>query len=160
MKTHRELNKLTDKQKLEFVKKQISFIGCDINLKRIGDNNMRIDATSNFDKNKKAIFSIEFGNDHVSVPRKILEDFAVLHNRYNIIKENIVPFSILQNLPNKRSEYYQIIDDIKNVTNISIYTLTLEAIENIKIKRKTIYDFNLNEFFISKKNYRYRFIKK
>ena len=139
MKMYKELNKLTDKQKLEFVKKQIGLIGCDINLKRIGDNNMRIDATSNFDKNKKAIFSIQFGNDHVSVPRKILEDFAVLHNRYNIIKENIVPFSILQNLPNKRSEYYQIIDDIKKVTNISIYTLTLEAIENIKINILRLY---------------------
>jgi hypothetical protein len=159
MKIYKELNKLTDKQKLEFVKKQINLIGCEINLKRIGNINMRIDAISNFGNSKKAIFSIEFGNDHVSVPRKILEDFAVLHNRYNIMKENIVPFSILQNLPNKRSEYYQIIDDIKKVTNISIYTLTLEAIENIKINHKTIYDFNLSEFFISRKNYKYNFIK-
>jgi len=159
MKIYKELNKLTDKQKLEFVKKQINLIGCEINLKRIGNINMRIDAISNFGNRKKAIFSIEFGNDHVSVPRKILEDFAVLHNRYNIMKENIVPFSILQNLPNKRSEYYQIIDDIKKVTNISIYTLTLEAIENIKINHKTIYDFNLSEFFISRKNYKYNFIK-
>ena len=74
----KEIKNLNDGEKLKFVKNLLESFGIKTKLKRTGDVNMRIDAIGQLPKNKTAIFSIEFGNDSLSLPRNILENFAIL----------------------------------------------------------------------------------
>ena len=61
---------------------------------------MRIDSIGKIG-NMTVLISIEFGNDMVSLPRKLLEGFAIMHNRYKIDKNKIILISVIQKLPNK-----------------------------------------------------------
>ena len=112
---------------------------------------MRIDAIGQLPKNKTAIFSIEFGNDSLSLPRKILENFAILHRRYNKDKNNIIPFAIVNEVPNKRSEYYRVLGDVYKVTKIKIYTLSIFNLILWVKNKKRISDFIFDDFFITNK---------
>lgn len=141
--------KMNDKDKLLFIRDLLNAIDIKTKIKRIGDVNMRIDALGKLPDGKTAIFSIEFGNDALEVPRKILEDYAIMHNRYNIKKKDIVTFSILNLLPSKRSEYYKVLDDIKKITQIEIYTLPINFLNQMVQREETINDYDYKDFYIS-----------
>ena len=141
--------KMNDKDKLLFIRDLLNAIDIKTKIKRIGDVNMRIDALGKLPDGKTAIFSIEFGNDALEVPRKILEDYAIMYNRYNIKKKDIVTFSILNLLPSKRSEYYKVLDDIKKITQIEIYTLPINFLNQMVLREETINDYNYKDFYIS-----------
>jgi len=139
----------TDKKKLILINKFLNNFGIENKLRRAGDVNMRIDSIGKIN-DKTALISIEFGNDAVSLPRKLLEGYAIMHNRYQIKKDKIILIAIIHKLPNKRSDFYQVIDDVLKVLKIKIYTLPIgELIKLIKNEKK-IEDFQLNDFFISR----------
>jgi hypothetical protein len=100
-------------------------LGIQCSIRRKGDTNVRIDAIIAFDDGTAGIAEVELGGAVLESPRAILEDIAVLHGRYAFPLESIVPISIILALPNARSEYYQVIDDVRRVLNIRIHTLTM-----------------------------------
>ena len=67
---------------------------------------------------------IETGFDMLDVSRALLDDFAVLNVRYSIPKSRNHPLAICLSLPNRRTDYWQVLKDIRNVTGISISTVT------------------------------------
>lgn len=146
----KNFKKLNDRKRLEIVKDLLDKFGIKTSLKRIGDINMRIDAQGKFNQNK-IIFSIEFGNDSLSIPRKLLEGFAVTHNRYKISKKKLIPIAILSTLPNKRSEYYRVIDDINKVLKIKIFTLPLDVLEKFVSYKNKFNNQILEKLYISEK---------
>lgn len=145
----KDIKKMNDKGKLLLVRDLLDAINIKTKIKRIGDVNMRIDAMGKLPDGKTAIFSIEFGNDALEIPRKILEDYAIIHNRYNIKKKDIVTFAILNLLPSKRSEYYKVVDDIKRITQIEIYTMPLDFLNKMIKRKETINNYNYKDFYIS-----------
>lgn len=149
-------NSLSDKKKLIYVNKLLHNFGIENELKRIGDVNMRIDSIGKIG-NMTVLISIEFGNDMVSLPRKLLEGFAIMHNRYKIDKDKIVLISVIQKLPNKRSDFYQVIDDILKILKIKIYTLPINEITKLLKMNKKFSDYNLENFFISRKSKNFLF---
>ena len=62
-------------------------------------------------------------------------------------------FSILFYLPNKRAEYYRIIDDIKKITGVQIYTLTIGLLIALMLSNKKLTNYLLENFIINSKNY-------
>ena len=149
-------NSLSDKKKLIYVNKLLQNFGIENELKRIGDVNMRIDSIGKIG-NMTVLISIEFGNDMVSLPRKLLEGFAIMHNRYKVDKDKIVLISVIQKLPNKRSDFYQVIDDILKILKIKIYTLPINEITKLLKMNKKFSDYNLENFFISRKSKNFLF---
>ena len=149
-------NSLSDKKKLIYVNKLLHNFGIENELKRIGDVNMRIDSIGKVG-NMTVLISIEFGNDMVSLPRKLLEGFAIMHNRYKIDKNKIILISVIQKLPNKRSDFYQVIDDILKILKIKIYTLPINEITKLLKMNKKFSDYNLENFFISRKSKNFLF---
>ena len=149
-------NSLSDKKKLIYVNKLLHNFGIENELKRIGDVNMRIDSIGKVG-NMTVLISIEFGNDMVSLPRKLLEGFAIMHNRYKVDKDKIVLISVIQKLPNKRSDFYQVIDDILKILKIKIYTLPINEITKLLKMNKKFSDYNLENFFISRKSKNFLF---
>ena len=61
----------------------------------------------------------------LDAPRNMIDNIAVLVSRYEINKERIVPLIISLQLPNKRTEYWQVIQDIKNVLGLQIGSVTV-----------------------------------
>jgi len=129
------LKGLNDFQKLKYAENLLQSIGIETETKRQGDVNMRIDAVGRLHKGDLGIFEFEFGNDALEIPRKLLEDFAILHRRYNKNKNQLFLFSVLKNLPNKRSDYYQVLNDIKKVVGIKIHTFTFEQLNDFRNKK-------------------------
>lgn len=118
-----------------------------------GNVDTRIDFLGVYGENKIPGESGMNGTDILGLPRRILEDFAVLHSRYSIPREQIIPLIFLLEFPRKRSDYYEVITDIKNITGIEIKTLPvhfllLSNLLNIKFTLAELNDF----FFIDKKN--------
>lgn len=94
---------------------------------RIGDNNFRMDGIVCNPK-RIGLCEVEFGNDLLDSPRNILDDIAVISSRYSLKYTDLNCFIISLELPNKRSEYWRVINDINNVLNIQISSLSIGAL--------------------------------
>ena len=64
----------------------------------------------------------------LDAPRDILDDLAVMISRTKLKKDAIIPVILGLSLPNKRSEYWQVITDINNVLGVHIHTMTIGAL--------------------------------
>ncbi len=108
---------------------------------RTGDNNLRMDGIiqSNDDL---GVLEIEFGQDILSSPRNLLDDIAVICSRYGFKKEEITALSICLSLPNNRTDYWNVIKDIKEVLGIEIKTMSIGSLVYIMWNEKKI---NLKE---------------
>lgn len=87
---------------------------------------------------QSGVLEIETGSDMLDVTRAILDDVAVANSRYNISPKNNSPLAIVLSLPNKRTDFWQVIKDIRLVTKIRINTLSIGALlillwNNVKI---------------------------
>lgn len=104
-------------------------IQCGMNtyLSRKGDVSLRMDGII-YQDNSFGVLEVEFGNEVLDCPRDILDDIAILCSRYNYKKEKIYPLIISLSLPNNRTDYWHVINDIKNVLNIKIHTITIGAL--------------------------------
>lgn len=92
---------------------------------RKGNNHMRMDIVLS-DANKFGVAEIEFGQDAIlDAPRDLLDSLAILISRQGWIARDIRALIISDVLPNRRSEYWHLIQDISNVLNIKIGTITI-----------------------------------
>jgi hypothetical protein len=92
---------------------------------------MRIDGVGNMDDGRVAVIEIELSNATLESPRALLEDVAVLHGRYKIEVSKINPVSVILSLPNARSEYYQVIDDVYKILGLRCHTITVGALLSV-----------------------------
>lgn len=97
-------------------------------MRRIGDVYTRMDAIYLSPLNNFGVVEIEFGNDTLSASRGILDDIAVLHTRYGLLKEQIAPLAICLQLANARQGYWQVVKDVHKVEQISIKTVSIGAL--------------------------------
>lgn len=66
--------------------------------------------------------------DTLSVSRRILDDVAVMVSRYGIKKQSILPLSVINGFPNKRTDYYEVVHDIQSILGIQICTVTFHLL--------------------------------
>ena len=81
---------------------------------------------------------VEFTQAVVDAPRNVLDDLAVLIGRYKREKEKLNGLVVALSLPNRRSEYFQVIEDIANVLGIKIGSVTIGALLLLSWNRKTL----------------------
>lgn len=91
----------------------------------------------------------ETGNDVLSASRRILDDLAVLVSRYSINVDYIIPLAVINHLPNKRTDFYEVIEDIYKVIGVQIHTVSyaclfLLNLFNCKIDIQDFKSFVLN----------------
>lgn len=98
-------------------------LGITANSNAQGNQHNRIEFFSLVDE-KHLIGECETSNDVLSVSRRILDDLAVLVSRYSVNLEDIIPLAVINRLPNKRTDYYEVIEDINKVLGIQINTIT------------------------------------
>ena len=125
------VNKLTDIEAARLVRNMLMGCGLRAGVRRKGDTNIRMDGLLRLASGQIGVVEIETSSAVLDSPRALLEDVAVLHGRLGVHMNEIVPVSILGTLPNSRSEYYQVIDDIEKVLGIRCRTITLGALCSI-----------------------------
>ena len=94
-------------------------------MRRRGDTNLRMDIVFEQSGRKSGTCEVELGSEVLDAPRNLLDNIAVLVSRYKVNKNDIMPLIVTLSLPNRRSEYWQVIKDIKQVLNLQINSLTI-----------------------------------
>ena len=122
------LTRLTDAQGKWLARNMLAACGVAASMRRKGDTNIRMDGLVRFVSKQIGVVELETGAAVLESPRALLEDIAVLHSRFGVPMEDIVPVSVIGAMPNQRAEYYQVIDDIANVLEIQCRTLTFGAL--------------------------------
>ena len=119
-------------------------MGLSTYLTRQGDVNLRMDGLGKSDESYLVI-EIELNAD-LDAPRDILDDVAVFSSRYNIPKESIYGLIVLAELPNKRTEYWELIRDIEKVVDLKIFNVPLAALLTLFWSEKPLNykDYKLN----------------
>jgi len=113
----------------------------------IGDTNFRIDMLSILDSK---ILVIEVDVSPVSLletPRALLDNIAVLNARYNIDIHRLIPLVICAIFPNKRTDYYEVLADIRKVLEIDIKTISIAALLLCIIYKVKLDDESLTRLF-------------
>lgn len=99
-------------------------MGIPCNVNAAGNNHIRTEFFGEKDGQFIIGESDIVNNDTLAIPRRILDDMAVLIGRYNFDKEKVVALSVINGLPNKRTDYYEVVFDINNILGIQIHTVT------------------------------------
>ena len=100
-------------------------VGVNTLMRRRGDTNLRMDIVFEQSGGKSGTCEVELGSEVLDAPRNLLDNVAVLVSRYKISKDGIIPLIVTLSLPNRRSEYWQVIKDIKQVLDLQINSLTI-----------------------------------
>ena len=110
-------------------------------LARQGNVYMRMDGFYSSSQ-RLGVFEVETGTELLDVSRAVLDDVAVMNARHGINKEKNHPLVICLSLPNKRTDYWQVIKDIRNVIKMPICTITFGALLILMWNIKEIKEFD------------------
>lgn len=114
-------------QKL-LVRNLLLCLGAKAAISTVGDTNLRIDM---WWETAGVLWVTEVDFDLVSLvdsPRNLLDDVAVCVSRHGVRRDRIGAMIINMEFPNKRSDYYHLIEDIKKVAELEIRTLPVAAL--------------------------------
>lgn len=141
------LNKLDSRTSTinRLVCKALQVSGVNTFLTRVGDVNMRMDGVS-VSQGYYVLVEVEIVAN-LDSPRDILDDVAVFCSRNGVKKDNVKGMIILPELPNKRTEFWELLSDIKNVLDLEIMIVPLAALLSVVWNKKlmNIFLFNLNK---------------
>lgn len=144
-----EIKRMSQEEQNILARNLLIKLGNSATLARQGNVYMRMDG---FYSNKKqfGVVEIETGTDMLDVSRAILDDVAVVKVRYGVDKRKNHPLAIVLSLPNKRTDYWQVLKDIKDIVNIPIATITFGALLILLWNNKDVCDFD--QFYVDVDN--------
>lgn len=144
-KIYRKIKRLSQEQQNLFARNILICLSNNATISRHGDVYLRMDGYyENTDKH--GVVEVETGQDMLDVSRAILDDIAVLSARHKIPKEENSALAICLNLANRRTDYWQEVKDIKDVTGIKISTVTFAILLIFMWNALEIEDFD--DFYI------------
>ena len=124
---------------------------------RKGNNHMRMDLIFSNNQKMNGIVEVEFGQDaSLDAPRDILDSLAVLVSRYKWSLPEARLMIISDLLPNKRSEYWHIIYDIKKILGVKISTITIFSLMLLIWNKKYLDLENQDIFYVDKDTNSYK----
>jgi ferredoxin len=97
-------------------------------MRRRGDTNVRMEMVLGPPGVEGGTADVELGAGVLDAPRKVLDNIAILVARYRMAKDRVVPLVITLSMPNQRSEYWQVVRDIRDVLGVKINSLTIGAL--------------------------------
>lgn len=143
--------KLSANGENELIELLLSGLGAKVYFPRKGDNSERFDALLDFDK-YKAVVEIEIPSTEIlDAPRNLLDDYAVLKCRKNEKDTKIVPIVLCWDLPNKRTDYWNVVTDVNNILGIKIKTVSILALA-LHYWTKTPIDFEGDDYYLEYAN--------
>lgn len=120
--------KLTPNGENDLIRILFEGLGAKVYFPRKGDNSERFDAVIEFEE-YKSVAEIEIPSTEIlDAPRNLLDDYAVQKSRIKDNTKEIIPLVICWDLPNKRTDYWNVITDIKNILGLKIKTISILAL--------------------------------
>lgn len=126
-------------------------LGITANTNTQGNQHNRIEFFALADE-KYLIGECETSNDVLSVSRRILDDLAVLVSRYAINISDIIPLAVINRLPNKRTDFYEVIEDINKVLGVQINTISYACLFFLNLFDCKITVLDFRTFILNRKN--------
>jgi len=116
---------------------------------RKGDVNERFDVLFTTEAGYKIVAEIEIPSTAIlDAPRNLLDDIAIMTNRHeNDIKE-LESLVICWDLPNNRTDYWNVVQDINNILKIKIKTCTVLALA-ILVWTGESFDIKSDKYYLS-----------
>lgn len=146
---YKKIKKLDQIQQNILARNLLIALGNHSTLSRQGNVYMRMDGFYNNEK-QYGVVEIETGLDMLDVSRALLDDVAVINARYAVKKEDNHPLAVCLSMANKRTDYWQVVKDIKNVIKLQINTITFGALMILMWNRIKVSDFD--RFYIDVDN--------
>ena len=146
---YKSIKKMSQEEQNILARNMLIKLGNHATLARQGNVYMRMDGFYS-SKEQFGVVEIETGTDMLDVLRAILDDVAVMNVRYGVDKNKNRPLAIVLSLPNKRTDYWQVLKDIKDVIGTSIRTITFGALLILLWNNKEVYKFD--RFYIDVDN--------
>ncbi|HDR7314285.1 4Fe-4S binding protein [Heyndrickxia sporothermodurans] len=123
-------------------------LGISCSIRRKGDVNLRMDGVLGHPGISAGVLEVELAPIGIlDSPRNMLDNIAVLNSRYGNEPKTLTPLVVSMSLPNSRTEYYRVINDINKVLDIKINTLTIAALFILVWNNKLI-DFSTTDFYV------------
>ena len=98
-------------------------------MRRKGDNAVRMDIALGHPWPIYGCAEAEFGDVAIlDAPRDLMDDVAVSVSRLGMDKDSLIALVVTDVLPNKRSEYWRIIQDVREILGVRIGTVTVLAL--------------------------------
>jgi Fe-S-cluster-containing hydrogenase component 2 len=98
-------------------------------MRRRGDVNVRMDLLMESPTGEIAVGEVESDGDAmIDTPRNIIDDAAVAISRLGVKRERLGALIVGFRLPNQRSEYWQLLVDVQDVTSLKVETITVGAL--------------------------------
>lgn len=120
--------KLSPNGENELIRILLEGFGAKIYFPRKGDNSERFDAEIDFGA-YKSVVEIEIPSTEIlDAPRNLLDDYAVQKCRKQENDKQVVPLVICWDLPNKRTDYWNVITDVTSILGIKIKTISILAL--------------------------------
>lgn len=126
-------------------------LGITTNTNTQGNQHNRIEFFA-FADEKYLIGECETSNDVLSVSRRILDDLAVLVSRYAINISDIIPLAVINRLPNKRTDFYEVIEDINKVIGVQINTISYACLFFLNLFNCKISVTHFKSFILNRNN--------
>lgn len=143
--------KLTPNGENELISLLFSKFNGDIYFPRKGDNSERFDALIAFPE-YKIVTEVEIPSSAIlDAPRNLLDDYAVLHTRREETDVDVIPLVICWDLPNKRTDYWNVITDINEILGVKIKTVSILALALYYWTDSPI-DFSNDDFYLDHAN--------
>lgn len=131
--------------------------GCGAAMRRRGDVSARMDIVLGSPWPEFGCVEAEFGVEAIlDAPRDLLDDIAVLVGRRGRDLLSVSALVVTDVLPNRRSEYWRIIQDIRNVVGVKIGTVTVFALCLLVWQRRKISDLPADLFHVDIDTLSYR----
>lgn len=126
-------------------------------LGRKGNTHMRMDLVLAPPGVIHGVAEVEFGQEAVlDAPRDTLDALAVLVSRYGWTLDTTTALIVTDVLPNRRSEYWHILQDISNVLKVRIGTVTIFALMLCTWNRKVLDLTHGHPFYVDRATSSYR----
>lgn len=124
---YKKISRMSQEEQNILARNLLIAIGNKATLTRKGNVYTRMDGFIDTGKHF-GVVEVETGADMLDVSRAILDDVAVANVRYNVKPCDNHPLAIVLGLPNKRTDYWQVLKDIKNIIGLKISTITFGAL--------------------------------
>lgn len=124
---YKNINLMNQENQNLFVRNVMILLGNKMTVSRKGNVYMRLDGYYE-NESQHGVVEVETGMDMLDVTRAILDDIAVLNSRHGVPRKENAPLAVCLSLPNKRTDYWQVLKDIKNILNMEIQTITIGAL--------------------------------
>lgn len=126
-KLYKNISLMNQENQNLFVRNVMILLGTKMTISRKGNVYMRLDGYYE-NEVQHGVVEVETGSDMLDVSRAILDDIAVLNSRHGVSRNENLPLAICLSLPNRRTDYWQVIKDINCILGIKIQTVTIGAL--------------------------------